>query len=49
MTLFFSIISIFALPHMLSTGLTDIVTTMFVGNFVGVVCARSLHYQFYSW
>ncbi|XP_010523948.2 PREDICTED: dol-P-Man:Man(5)GlcNAc(2)-PP-Dol alpha-1,3-mannosyltransferase [Tarenaya hassleriana] len=26
-----------------------IVTTMFVGNFVGVVCARSLHYQFYSW
>ncbi|KAL1558418.1 dolichyl-P-Man:Man(5)GlcNAc(2)-PP-dolichol alpha-1,3-mannosyltransferase [Salvia divinorum] len=26
-----------------------IATTMFVGNFVGVVCARSLHYQFYSW
>ncbi|KAG6417835.1 hypothetical protein SASPL_120029 [Salvia splendens] len=25
-----------------------IATTMFVGNFVGVVCARSLHYQFYS-
>lgn len=32
---------------MLST--KHIVTTMFVGNFVGIVCARSLHYQFYSW
>uniref|UniRef100_A0A2N9EC20 dolichyl-P-Man:Man5GlcNAc2-PP-dolichol alpha-1,3-mannosyltransferase n=1 Tax=Fagus sylvatica TaxID=28930 RepID=A0A2N9EC20_FAGSY len=26
-----------------------IVTTMFVGNFIGIACARSLHYQFYSW
>ncbi|KAK6940967.1 Glycosyltransferase, ALG3 [Dillenia turbinata] len=26
-----------------------ILTTMFVGNFIGIVCARSLHYQFYSW
>ncbi|OIW17421.1 hypothetical protein TanjilG_22533 [Lupinus angustifolius] len=26
-----------------------VVTTMFVGNFIGIVCARSLHYQFYSW
>ncbi|XP_054804254.1 dol-P-Man:Man(5)GlcNAc(2)-PP-Dol alpha-1,3-mannosyltransferase isoform X3 [Prosopis cineraria] len=26
-----------------------IMTTMFVGNFIGIVCARSLHYQFYSW
>ncbi|XVF72597.1 hypothetical protein PTKIN_Ptkin12aG0133700 [Pterospermum kingtungense] len=26
-----------------------IVTTMFTGNFIGIVCARSLHYQFYSW
>eukprot|EP00803_Ostreobium_quekettii_P007560 evm.model.scf_1127.2 EVM.evm.TU.scf_1127.2 scf_1127:18716-23506(-) len=23
--------------------------TVMTGNFVGVVCARSLHYQFYSW
>lgn len=29
--------------------ISDIVTTMFVGNFIGIVCARSLHYQFYSW
>ncbi|XP_022770934.1 dol-P-Man:Man(5)GlcNAc(2)-PP-Dol alpha-1,3-mannosyltransferase isoform X4 [Durio zibethinus] len=26
-----------------------IATTMFAGNFIGIVCARSLHYQFYSW
>ncbi|XAR61320.1 Dolichyl-P-Man:Man(5)GlcNAc(2)-PP-dolichol alpha-1,3-mannosyltransferase [Bertholletia excelsa] len=26
-----------------------IVSTMFVGNYIGIVCARSLHYQFYSW
>lgn len=28
---------------------SDIVTTMFAGNFIGIVCARSLHYQFYLW
>eukprot|EP00455_Lapot_gusevi_P004814 TRINITY_DN11992_c0_g1_i1.p1 TRINITY_DN11992_c0_g1~~TRINITY_DN11992_c0_g1_i1.p1 ORF type:complete len:233 (+),score=48.35 TRINITY_DN11992_c0_g1_i1:99-797(+) len=26
-----------------------IVYAMFVCNFLGIVCARSLHYQFYSW
>eukprot|EP01018_Ginkgo_biloba_P003456 Gb_29491 [translate_table: standard] len=34
-------------PHTLET--EHIATIMFVGNFIGIVCARSLHYQFYSW
>eukprot|EP00727_Mastigamoeba_balamuthi_P011003 m51a1_g6525 putative dol-p-man:man c -pp-dol alpha- -mannosyltransferase (405) ;mRNA; f:9-1751 len=28
---------------------SHIVATLFVSNFVGIVCARSLHYQFYVW
>lgn len=27
----------------------DILWIIFSGNFVGICCARSLHYQFYSW
>jgi len=23
--------------------------SMFTCNFIGIICARSLHYQFYSW
>ncbi|KAL8054839.1 hypothetical protein ABFX02_04G018900 [Erythranthe guttata] len=34
-------------PRVLRT--EHIATTMFVGNFIGIVFARSLHYQFYSW
>eukprot|EP01025_Chloroclados_australasicus_P000215 TRINITY_DN100_c2_g1_i3.p1 TRINITY_DN100_c2_g1~~TRINITY_DN100_c2_g1_i3.p1 ORF type:complete len:414 (+),score=16.31 TRINITY_DN100_c2_g1_i3:380-1621(+) len=26
-----------------------VIYVLFSGNFVGIVCARSLHYQFYSW
>lgn len=26
-----------------------VLATLFTGNFIGIVCARTLHYQFYSW
>ncbi|KAG6525912.1 hypothetical protein ZIOFF_015885 [Zingiber officinale] len=29
--------------------LEDVASVMFTWNFIGIVCARSLHYQFYSW
>ncbi|KAJ1642304.1 dolichyl-P-Man:Man(5)GlcNAc(2)-PP-dolichol alpha-1,3-mannosyltransferase [Coemansia asiatica] len=32
-----------------SSGAEEIITVIFMSNFVGIVCARSLHYQFYSW
>jgi alpha-1,3-mannosyltransferase len=27
----------------------DILKILFTTNFIGIVCARSLHYQFYAW
>ncbi|XP_058076115.1 uncharacterized protein LOC131224774 isoform X6 [Magnolia sinica] len=34
---------------LLIIGGANIATVMFAGNFIGIVCARSLHYQFYVW
>ncbi|KAJ1958531.1 dolichyl-P-Man:Man(5)GlcNAc(2)-PP-dolichol alpha-1,3-mannosyltransferase [Linderina pennispora] len=30
-------------------GADEVMTVVFTSNLIGVVCARSLHYQFYSW
>ncbi|XP_074287407.1 dol-P-Man:Man(5)GlcNAc(2)-PP-Dol alpha-1,3-mannosyltransferase isoform X1 [Silene latifolia] len=55
-TAYVATLSSFPLRQLYAYGTTSktlkeehIVTTMFVGNFIGIVCARSLHYQFYSW
>ena len=33
----------------LTTTFPEIITILFTCNLIGIVCARSLHYQFYSW
>ena len=33
-------------PKLSNDGILRIV---FMANYIGIVCARSLHYQFYSW
>lgn len=36
-------------PGQLLLPAKHILLLVFSGNFIGIVCARTLHYQFYSW
>lgn len=46
----FSQLSFDSVPRLtIRCSLTDIASVWFTANLAGVVCARSLHYQFYSW
>ncbi|KAK9907969.1 hypothetical protein WJX75_000784 [Coccomyxa subellipsoidea] len=37
------------LPQLPELAAGHILLVVFSGNFIGIVCARTLHYQFYSW
>ncbi|BDA45052.1 Dol-P-Man:Man(5)GlcNAc(2)-PP-Dol alpha-1,3-mannosyltransferase [Coccomyxa sp. Obi] len=37
------------LPRLPQLPASHILLLVFSGNFIGIVCARTLHYQFYSW
>lgn len=36
-------------PRRTKLSAETVLRIVFTGNFVGIVCARSLHYQFYAW
>ena len=36
-------------PRMAPLDAAHVLLILFSGNFVGIVCARTLHYQFYAW